>query len=94
VLEGVAEPLAQRITNSVSIPTIGIGASSHCDGQILVTEDMVGLSEHTPSFVKKYLHLDDMIVAAAESYGSDVRARRFPGPSHVYGLKGPKRVAS
>jgi 3-methyl-2-oxobutanoate hydroxymethyltransferase len=95
VLEGVAEPLAKRITESIPIPTIGIGASSHCDGQILVTEDMIGLSEHTPSFVKKYLHLDEMIVSAAESYASDVRARRFPGTGHVYGLKAvPKRVVS
>ncbi len=94
VLESVAEPLAQRITKSVSIPTIGIGASSHCDGQILVTEDMVGLSEHTPSFVKKYVQMDEMIASAVESYASDVRARRFPGSSHVYGLKGPKQVAS
>lgn len=94
VLEGVAEPLAQRVTKSIPIPTIGIGASSHCDGQILVTEDMVGLFEHTPSFVKKYLQLDEMIAAAAKRYADDVRLRRFPGPAHVYGLKAkPKRAA-
>ena len=85
VVEGVVEPLAQRITQAVPVPTIGIGASAACDGQILVGEDAFGLfAEFTPKFVKRYADLAGTIAAAAKSYAEDVRARRFPGPEHVY----------
>ncbi len=87
VLEGIAEPLAEKITKFLTIPTIGIGASAQCDGQILVTDDLLGLSEHTPSFVKKYADLSQQIDRAGEAYAKDVRARHFPGPDHVYGMK-------
>lgn len=86
VIEGVPEILATEITRAVSIPTIGIGASPACDGQILVCDDMLGLNTgHVPKFVKIYADLGSAIGAAAESYAADVRARRFPTPNHVYG---------
>src|SRR3984885_3232533 len=81
------EPLARKITESIAIPTIGIGASAACDGQVLVLEDMLGLSPRTPKFVRRYGELGPMIEAAIESYATDVRARAFPGPEHVYGMK-------
>ena len=87
VIEAVAEPLAARITAEVKIPTIGIGASPACDGQILVLEDMLGLSPRVPKFVRRYAELGPSINAAVENYAKDVRARAFPGPEHVYGLK-------
>jgi 3-methyl-2-oxobutanoate hydroxymethyltransferase len=87
VVEAVAEPLARKITQSVSIPTIGIGASAACDGQVLVLEDMLGLSARTPKFVRKYGEIGPMIEAAIQGYADDVRSRAFPGPEHVYGLK-------
>jgi len=87
VLEGIAEPLAVKITKTLTIPTIGIGASAQCDGQILVTDDLLGLSEHTPSFVKKYSDLAEQITHAVAAYAGDVRARRFPDSEHVYGMK-------
>src|SRR5438067_2262798 len=87
VLEAVAEPLARKITQEIVIPTIGIGASSACDGQVLVLEDMLGLSPRTPKFVRRYGDLGPAIDAAVESYASDVRSRKFPGPEHVYGMK-------
>ena len=87
VLEAMAEPLAARITRSVAIPTIGIGASAACDGQILVLEDMLGLSPRTPKFVRRYGNLGPAIEAAVEGYAKDVRSRAFPGPEHVYGMK-------
>src|SRR6201990_76656 len=83
----VPEPLARKITESIAIPTIGIGASAACDGQVLVLEDMLGLSARTPKFVRRYGNLGPMIEAAIEGYASDVRARKFPGPEHVYGMK-------
>ena len=85
VLEGMVEPLARRITESVSIPTIGIGASPSCDGQILVTEDMLGLMAKTPRFVKRYSALGEEIAAAAAAYAAEIRLRRFPDAAHVYG---------
>ena len=88
VIEAVAEPLAARITGQVPIPTIGIGASAACDGQILVLEDMLGLSPRVPKFVKRYGQLGPSIEAAVEGYAADVRARAFPGPDNVYGMKG------
>jgi 3-methyl-2-oxobutanoate hydroxymethyltransferase len=88
VIEAVAEPLARKITQAVPIPTIGIGASAACDGQVLVLEDMLGLSPRTPKFVRRYGELGPMIEAAIEGYARDVRSRAFPGPEHVYGMKG------
>jgi 3-methyl-2-oxobutanoate hydroxymethyltransferase len=87
VVEAVAEPLARRITEIVSIPTIGIGASNTCDGQVLVLEDMLGLSPWVPKFVKRFGNLGPGIEAAIQEYAKDVRSRAFPGPEHVYGLK-------
>jgi len=90
VIEAVAEPLARRITSQVEIPTIGIGASPACDGQILVLEDMLGLSPRVPKFVKRYGDLGPGIEAAIKGYAEEVRSRAFPGPDHVYGMK-PKK---
>lgn len=87
VVEAVAEPLARRITEIVSIPTIGIGASNACDGQVLVLEDMLGLSPWVPKFVKRFGNLGPGIEAAIQDYARDVRSRAFPGPEHVYGVK-------
>ena len=87
VLEAIAEPLGRRITEQVAIPTIGIGASAACDGQVLVLEDMLGLSPRAPKFVRRYGNLGPMIEAAIEGYAADVRSRAFPGPEHIYGMK-------
>jgi 3-methyl-2-oxobutanoate hydroxymethyltransferase len=84
VVEGVVEPLAEQITQTVSIPTIGIGASAACDGQILVLEDMIGLFPRVPSFVKRYADIQTVMRAAIETYAEDVRNRRFPDSVHVY----------
>src|ERR1700758_1128364 len=87
VIEAVAEPLARKITAAIAIPTIGIGASAACDGQVLVLEDMLGLSPRTPKFVRRYGNLGPAIEAAVSDYAKDVRSRAFPGPEHVYGMK-------
>jgi len=87
VVEAVAEPLAAKITRDIDIPTIGIGASPVCDGQILVLEDMLGLSPRAPKFVKRYSDLGPAIERAIAAYADEVRERAFPGPEHVYGLK-------
>ena len=87
VIEAVAEPLARKITQAIAVPTIGIGASAACDGQVLVLEDMLGLSPRTPKFVRRYGDLGPAIEAAVQGYARDVRARAFPGPEHVYGMK-------
>ena len=87
VVEAVAEPLARKITQTIAIPTIGIGASAACDGQVLVLEDMLGLSPRTPKFVRRYGELGPMIEAAIEGFAKDVRLRTFPGPEHVFGMK-------
>jgi 3-methyl-2-oxobutanoate hydroxymethyltransferase len=87
VIEAVAEPLAKKITGSVAIPTIGIGASPACDGQILVLEDMLGLSPRVPKFVKRYGDLGPGIEKAISGYATDVRARRFPAAEHTYPMK-------
>jgi 3-methyl-2-oxobutanoate hydroxymethyltransferase len=84
VIEAVVEPLAKEITAEVPIPTIGIGASPACDGQILVLEDMLGLSPSVPKFVKSYGTLANHIEAAVSAYTRDVRARAFPGEANVY----------
>ncbi len=78
VVEAVAEPLARKITQTIAIPTIGIGASVACDGQVLVLEDMLGLSPRTPKFVRRYGELGPAIEAAVQGYASDVRSRAFP----------------
>ena len=87
VVEGVAEGLAREITAALAIPTIGIGASAGCDGQILVTDDMLGLFDWTPKFVRRYADLRGEISRAVKSYSEDVRARRFPGPAEIYFAK-------
>ena len=84
VLEAMAEPLAKRITSAIPIPTIGIGASPACDGQILVMEDMLGLSTRVPKFVKEFGRVGSVIDAAIASYATEVRARKFPAPEHTY----------
>jgi len=90
VIEAVAEPLARKLTAAVPIPTIGIGASVACDGQILVLEDMLGLSPRVPKFVKRYGELGPGIAKAVADYAADVRSRAFPGPEHVYPMKTKK----
>jgi 3-methyl-2-oxobutanoate hydroxymethyltransferase len=87
VLEGMAELLAARITRQIPIPTIGIGASASCDGQILVLEDMLGLSPRVPKFVKKFAELGAAIETAVKAYTDEVRSRAFPGPEHVYAMR-------
>ena len=84
VVEGVAEALAREVTAAVGVPTIGIGASAGCDGQILVTDDMLGLFDWTPKFVRRYADLKTGIAAAAKAYADDVRARTFPGDAETY----------
>jgi 3-methyl-2-oxobutanoate hydroxymethyltransferase len=84
VVEGVVEPLAVAVTEAVACPTIGIGASAQCDGQVLVTEDMLGLFERVPRFVRKYDALAERISASAERYAADVRARAFPSSDQTY----------
>jgi 3-methyl-2-oxobutanoate hydroxymethyltransferase len=90
VLEGVAEGLAREISRTVRAPTIGIGASADCDGQILVTDDMLGVFEWTPKFVRRYADLRTVVSDAAARYAADVRATSFPGEAEVYQFK-PKR---
>jgi 3-methyl-2-oxobutanoate hydroxymethyltransferase len=87
VIEAVAEPLGRKITEQIDIPTIGIGASPACDGQILVLEDMLGLSPRVPKFVRRYGDLGPGIEAAISGYARDVRSRAFPGPEHVYPMR-------
>ncbi len=87
VIEGVLEPLAIALTQAVDIPTIGIGASAQCDGQVLVTEDLLGMFERTPRFVKRYAALAETIGEAAQAYAGEVRARTFPGPDQLYEAK-------
>jgi 3-methyl-2-oxobutanoate hydroxymethyltransferase len=89
VIEAVAEPLARKLTAAVKIPTIGIGASSACDGQILVLEDMLGLSPRVPKFVKRYTELGPSIDKAVADFAAEVRARVLPGAAHVYPMKKP-----
>ena len=78
LLEHIPAPLALQITQKLTIPTIGIGAGVHCDGQILVTADLVGLSEHQPPFAKSYINLRAQIDSAVQNFGQDVREGRFP----------------
>jgi 3-methyl-2-oxobutanoate hydroxymethyltransferase len=87
VVEGVAEDIAAEITSVVKCPTIGIGASAACDGQILVTDDMLGMFDWTPKFVRKYATLNSVIGEAVSQYATDVRARTFPAQAETYMLK-------
>lgn len=84
VLEGMVEPLAARITGQVAIPTIGIGASAECDGQILVLEDMLGLNAWVPKFVKVYGDLGPAIENAVRQYAEEVTSGAFPAPEQTY----------
>lgn len=91
VIEGTVEPLAREITGTVSAATIGIGASPACDGQILVSDDMLGLfNDFKPRFVKHFAELAEVISRAAEDYATEVRARTFPGPEHTFQVR-PKK---
>ena len=84
VVEGVVEDVATRIAQSVDIPVIGIGASSSCDGQVLVTDDMLGMFERTPRFDKRYDDLASRIGEAARTYAEEVRSRSFPTADQTY----------
>jgi len=86
VIECVVESLAREITDEISVPTIGIGASKYCDGQILVTDDMIGLSNFHARFVKKYSNVRKIIERSVKSYCNDVRQKRFPSSQNVYKL--------
>jgi 3-methyl-2-oxobutanoate hydroxymethyltransferase len=88
VVEGVMEELATKLAREVPAPIIGIGASAECDGQILVTDDMLGLFERTPRFVKRYDNLAEQIGKAAEAYAAEVRSRAFPSADQTYRPKG------
>ena len=89
VVEGTAEPVAAEITLTIDKPTIGIGASAACDGQILVTPDMLGLFDWTPKFVRRYANLRGEVDRAVAAYAEDVRARRFPAEVETYFSKMP-----
>jgi len=84
VVEGVVEPIAVEVQQAVSCPVIGIGASAQCDGQVLVAEDMLGMFERVPRFVKRYEEIAQIISGAAERYAAEVRARTFPGKDQTY----------
>ena len=84
VVEGVVEPIAIAVTKAIRCPTIGIGASAQCDGQVLVTEDMLGMFERVPRFVKIYENIADTISGAAATYAAEVRSRAFPGIEQTY----------
>ena len=84
VLECIAEKAAKKITNSLSIPTIGIGSSKHCDGQILVTDDLLGISGFYPKFVKKYLDLNKILNSTFKKFSKDVRNKKFPKKNNTY----------
>lgn len=87
VVEGVVEPIGKAVTDAIACPTIGIGASAACDGQVLVAEDMLGLFERTPRFVKRYADMAKLIDEAAGAYAQEVRARSFPSAEQTYAPK-------
>jgi len=87
VIEGVAAPLADKLTRELAIPTIGIGASANCDGQILVLDDMLGMGDRVPKFVKKYANLAEIIDDAIGAYASEVKDRTFPAEEHTYAMR-------
>ena len=84
VIEGVLESIAIEITNKVACPTIGIGASAQCDGQVLVTDDMLGMFERVPKFVKRYQDMAGVVSGAVKDYADEVRARSFPTADQIY----------
>ena len=84
VIEGVLESIAIEVTNKVACPTIGIGASAQCDGQVLVTEDMLGMFERVPKFVKRYGDMADVVTGAVKDYADQVRSRSFPTGDQIY----------
>lgn len=87
LVEGTMEPVARALSAEISVPTIGIGASAACDGQVLVIDDVLGLfDDFTPKFVKRYADLRPMITQAVEAYAADVKARTFPGAEHCFGV--------
>ncbi|MDP2621042.1 MAG: 3-methyl-2-oxobutanoate hydroxymethyltransferase [Hyphomicrobiales bacterium] len=92
VLEAIPEELGARITKKIPIPTIGIGAGRHCDGQILVMEDMLGLSPRVPKFVKEFGSVGGAIEAAIRGYAEEVRGGAFPTPDHTYAMKKPDKA--
>jgi 3-methyl-2-oxobutanoate hydroxymethyltransferase len=87
VLDGVGRDVADFITRDVGVPTIGNGASPDCDGQILITEDMLGVFESTPKFVRRYADLRETITQAVNTYARDVRRGQFPSLSEIYILR-------
>lgn len=90
VLEGIVEPLAAKITAAIDIPTIGIGASPACDGQILVTDDMVGLfQDFTPKFVRQFAQIGQDVSKAIGDYATAVRTHQFPTDAHCFGIPKP-----
>ncbi len=90
VLEGIPAGVARRVTEAVTVPTIGIGAGPSCDGQVLVTHDMLGLQEDlSPKFVKRYMQGRQLFVDAMQQFRDEVRSGRFPGPEHSYGIESP-----
>lgn len=92
VIEGTMESLARQITEEIAVPTIGIGASPACDGQVLVVDDMLGLfTEFRPKFVKRFALLGQEIQSAVATYAAEVRARSFPAPEHCFGMKDPAK---
>lgn len=93
VVEGVMEPLARRIAAEISCPVIGIGASPACDGQVLVIDDMLGMFERVPRFVRRFDSLAGRIDAAAAAYAEAVRSRTFPGEAELYGTTAPRAAA-
>ncbi|TIO19069.1 MAG: 3-methyl-2-oxobutanoate hydroxymethyltransferase [Mesorhizobium sp.] len=94
VIEGTVEAVASDLTRHIAIPTIGIGASGDCDGQILVVDDMIGMTvDRVPKFVKEYAMLRDTIADAAARYADEVRSRAFPGPDHVFSAASGKDQA-
>ena len=84
VLEAVSEEAARRVTEAIPVPTIGIGAGRHVDGQVLVVTDMLGLSEHSPSLARQYTDLDDAISSAVEQFVTEVETGEFPTREHTY----------
>jgi 3-methyl-2-oxobutanoate hydroxymethyltransferase len=93
VIEGTVESVARAVTQRVPIPTIGIGASPACDGQVLVIDDVIGMfSDFTPKFAHRYAEIGERITEAVSAYAADVRARRFPGPENCFGA-GPTPLA-
>lgn len=94
VLEAIAEPLAAKITGDIPIPTIGIGASAACDGQILVMDDMLGLTPRVPKFVRRFGEIGQAMDRAFADYAAAVKSRSFPGPEHVYDVKPPAKTSA